>query len=251
MEIKPIEGFENDYAVSSNGTILDLVTNKIKVTYKRGNELKPRVDLYKNGELIISMYVIDIVIFHYVGRLTNTYYEITYKDGNYENCSIDNLVATQKNTYIPKKQIKKPFKKWELSTNGLVLINGDEIKEVINENGERTKIRQSIKKKLSRKIPVKGTPEREEHDEMMKGKKIIGGMLDCLKSKSERIGVNFNLTYDTIMNVYMEQKGLCVLTEIPLTLERKKNNTLKILVVNKNEDITKENILLIARKGEF
>ena len=249
MEIKPIEGFDNDYGVTPDGKIVDLVTNKVKVTYKRGNELKPRVDLYKDGELIISMYVIDIVVFHYVGRLTNTYYEITYKDGNYDNCSIDNLVATQKNHYIPKKQIKKPFKKWELSTNGLVLINGDEIKEVINENSERSKIRQSTKKRLDRKIPVKGTPERKEHDEKMKHKQVISKMLNCLKSKSERIGVNFNLTYDTIMDVYMKQKGLCVLTETPLTLERKKNNSLKILVVNKNEDITKENILLIVRKG--
>lgn len=250
METKPIEGFEDGYVVSSDGKIIDLITNKVKITYKRGNELKPRVDLYKNGELVISMYVVDIVVFHYVGKLPSTQYSVTHRDGDHDNCSINNLEIITRNYYVPTKQIKKPFKKWELSVNGPILINGDEIKDVITKNSERAKLRQSIKKKLNRKIPVRGTPERESHDERIRNREIINGMLDYLKVKSEKMGVNFNLTYDTIMDMYMEQKGLCAVTETPLTLERKKNNTLKIIVVNKKEDFTKDNILLIARKGE-
>lgn len=87
--MKPIKDFEN-YAVSSDGTVMNLLTNKIKKPRSNGTgKGYMRVDLYKNGERR-RCYVHRLVAEAYIPN-PNSLPFVNHKDGNPRNNKVDNL----------------------------------------------------------------------------------------------------------------------------------------------------------------
>lgn len=255
MQGKPIQGFENEYYITENGDIIDLETGKFKTFYVRGNEIKPRVDLYKDGFLELSVYVEDIMCNQFFGKMAKGYYMLKYKDGDPTNISLSNLDIESRDNYVPKISIKKPKKKFELTVNGPVVLNQDEIDEVKNINYIRSLNRTSGRRSgrnYIRKNPIKGSPE---HTEKIKQQRIGQFIRDKVKQFEEmsiRDNVKCNITVNDIMEKIKSVDYKCEVTNIPLTFERKKPNTVKIVVMrSRDQDLTVEGLCVMASKLNF
>jgi hypothetical protein len=107
MKGKPIQGFEEDYYITENGDIIDLQTGKLKTYYVRGNDIKPRVDLYKEGTLELSMYVEDILTIHFFGKIVKGYYTLKYKDDDVTNLCLSNFEIGTRNRVVKNRYVKK------------------------------------------------------------------------------------------------------------------------------------------------
>lgn len=160
MQGKPIQGFENDYFITEGGDIIDLDTGKIKPHYVRGNETRPRVDLYKEGMLLFSIYVIDIMCMHFFGKFTKTYYTVNYKDNDCGNLSLSNLEIISNDNYVTTQQIKKPKKIYDMTVNGPVIRNIDEINQIRELNFENSKIKSELRKLKRKTGRPRGRPRK-------------------------------------------------------------------------------------------
>ena len=163
MQTKPILDFENDYCLTENGEIMDLQTGKFKKYYFRGNEKKPRVDLYKNGILEVSMYVEDIIREILFDKTSKEYYKFNYKDNDVSNLSLNNIEIIINDKYVTKQQIKKPKKVFNISLSGALVKNTDEINKVREINFQNTKIRSNLKKQERRTGRPVGRPRKSQN----------------------------------------------------------------------------------------
>jgi len=137
--MRPIKDFEQDYSLTDKGEIIDIRTGKVKLTHVRGTIPEPRVDLYKDGVLLIDIRVIELIIKQYseVGGISH--YDITYLDGDNTNLSFDNLQITNKpSDYTPKISISKPQKVYGLTIEGLYVKNQSDIDQIRRINSERS-----------------------------------------------------------------------------------------------------------------
>jgi hypothetical protein len=256
MQGKPIEGFENEYFITESGQIIDLETGKNKIFYNRGNEIKPRVDLYKNGALEITMLVEDIVAHHFFGKFVNGYYTLKFKDNDKTNLSLSNLTIITNDKYVTKKQIKKPNKIYELTIDGPILINHDEIEEIKRINRENTIEREKQRLHLKnyyyiKKLPTKGTPE--YHAKLLKQKEneFITSKIKEFNNIALRDNVKSFITYDDIKERLISNNYCCEVSNIPLTFDRGKDNTVKIKRLgskNNHNDITLDTIAITAKR---
>jgi hypothetical protein len=260
MQGKPIEGFENEYFITESGKIIDLETSKNKIFYYRGNEIKPRVDLYKNGILEMSTLVEDIVSHHFFGKFVNGYYKLNFKDNDKTNLSLSNLIITTKDKYITKKQIKKPNKIYELTLNGPILINHDEIEEVkrinyensIKREKEKVHVRNDKRKnKYVKKLPAKDTPEYHARLLIQKENDFILSKIKEFNNIALRDNVKSFITYDNLKERLISNNYCCEVSNIPLTFDRGKDNTAKIKRLgskNNHNDITLDTITITAKR---
>lgn len=143
--MKPIKDFEQDYALTDRGEVIDIHTGKVKLTHFRGSMSEPRVDLYKDGVLLLNIRVIELIVKQYseVGGISH--YDITYLDGDDTNLSFDNLQITNKpNSYVPKISIPKPQKVYGLTIEGLYVKNQSDIDQIRRINYESSIERQKL-----------------------------------------------------------------------------------------------------------
>lgn len=254
MQGKPIQGFENDYFITEGGDIIDLDTGKLKTYYLRGNEDKPRVDLYKNGTLGVSMYVEDIMCVHFFGKLTNTYYTLKYKDNDCANLSLSNLEISTNDPYVTTQQIKKPKKIYKLTVNGPVVINQDVINEVIKLNHQNSLEREHLrerKRKINyvKKLPAKGTSEYHERKMKQLQEDYIKSKIRQLEDMSIRDGVKCCVSYKELKDRLKDCNYSCEITRVSLSFERKKDNTITIKRIgDRNKNITLDTIIVIAKR---
>lgn len=254
MQGKLIQGFENDYYITENGDIIDLETGKLKRYYVRGNELKPRVDLYREGILEVSMYVEDIMIIHFFGKYNKIYYTLNYIDGDVTNLSLSNLEITSNDNYVTTQQIKKPKKIYELTINGPVVVNQSEINEVIKLNHQNSLEREKQRKRKRKsnyvkKLPQKDTPEYNMRKLKQMEEGYIKDKLKELTNMSVRDNVKCLISYEDLKKRFISQNYCCEITKTPLTFERKKDNTIVVKRIGfKDEDITLDTIMVIAKR---
>lgn len=154
MQNKPIPDFENDYCLTDDGMVVDLQTGKFKKYYFRGNDTKPRVDLYKNGRLEISMYVEDLICETLFGKIAKGYYKLKFRDEDETNLSLSNIEIYANDPYETKIQIKKPKKIYHLTIDGSVVINQNEIDEVIELNTKNSLEREKMRRERTKKRPL-------------------------------------------------------------------------------------------------
>jgi hypothetical protein len=150
--MKPIKDFEQDYALTDKGEVIDIHTGKVKLTHVRGSIPEPRVDLYKDGVLLLNIRVIELIIKQYseVGGISH--YDITYFDGDPSNLSFDNLQITNKpNSYVPKISVSKPQKVMGLTMEGFYIKNQSDIDQIRRINFESSIERQKLSKPKSTK----------------------------------------------------------------------------------------------------
>ena len=255
MQGKPIEGFEEDYYITENGDIIDLETGKLKTYYVRGNEIKPRVDLYKEGVLELSMYVEDIMLIHFFGKCNKIYYTINYKDCDVTNLSLSNLEILSNDNYVTTQQIKKPKKIYELTINGPVVVNQSEIDEVIRINHQNSLEREMERNKnrirnYQKKLPAKGTPEYEERRLKLLEDEFLKSKVKQLEEMALRDGVKCTITYKNLKKRLKDWNYCCEISRVPLTFERKKDNTMTIKRIGDRfkEDITLDTINILAKR---
>ena len=150
--MKPIKDFEQDYALTDKGQIVDLHTGKVKVTHTKGDIPDLRVDLYKDGILITNIRVIELILKQYFDVTTIAHYEITYLDGDSNNLSLDNIrIVNKPNSYVAKISKPKPQKIYKLTLDGAVVINKSDIDKVIEINSQASLERGKHKKRISGK----------------------------------------------------------------------------------------------------
>jgi uncharacterized UPF0146 family protein len=114
--MKPIKDFEQDYVLTDKGEVIDIHTGKVKLTHVRGSMTEPRVDLYKDGVLLLNIRVIEIILRQYIEVGGIAHYDITYLNGDDTNLSFDNLQITNKpNSYVTKISVPKPHKVYGLT----------------------------------------------------------------------------------------------------------------------------------------
>jgi hypothetical protein len=255
MQGKPIQGFEEDYYITENGDIIDLQTGKLKSYYIRGNETKPRVDLYKEGILQLSMYVEDVLVMHFFGKFPKGYYTLKYKDNDVTNLSLSNLEIGTRDNYETKVSIKKPNKIYELTVDGPVLVNREQIEEVKRINYERSMERERKRVRKDRyvkKIPAKDTPEYQQRKMKQMEEDYIKSKVKQLEEMSIRDGVKCTVTYEDLKGRINQLNYACEITRVPLTFERKKDNTISVKRIGgRYEDITLDNIMVMAKRVFF
>ncbi len=115
-EWKDIQGYEGLYKISNHGRILGLTSNKIlkpNDVVSRGvkaNRLKNT--LCKNGKLK-NFTIHNLVYKHFVGEIKGI---IDFKDGDYTNCCVDNLIDVQ---YTHIQRVNKNIRVLDKSTGKL------------------------------------------------------------------------------------------------------------------------------------
>lgn len=249
MRNKPIPDFENDYCLTDDGMVVDLQTGKFKKYYFRGNDTKPRVDLYKNGRLEISIYVEDLICETLFGKIAKGYYKLKFKDGDKTNLSLNNIEIYANDLYETKVQIKKPKKIYHLTIDGPAVINQNEIDEVIELNTNNSLEKEKMRRNRTKKIPHKDTPEYELYKLTLLERGYVKYKICELNKVSLKNNVNCTLTYEIIRNKLISINYCCELTNTPLTFEKKKNNTITIKAIGKkDEDITIDNIIITAKR---
>jgi hypothetical protein len=67
MKTLPIIDFENEYVITDEGNVVDLYDNEIKTTYRMNNFSANLlvVDLYKEGELVLTISIKQLVVLHF------------------------------------------------------------------------------------------------------------------------------------------------------------------------------------------
>lgn len=161
MRGKLINNFEEEYYITENGDIIDMVTGNIKICYFRGNEKKPRVDLYKDGYLSLSILIEDIIFFIFTDSITvKEKYYIIYKDNNPSNVSFNNLQLVSKAYYDPKTKIKTPPAVYDITMDGLVLLNHEAIDEIVKLNKKNSEEKKKLYKESRRSGRPVGRPRK-------------------------------------------------------------------------------------------
>lgn len=133
MEMKSIKGYENLYAVDSEGNVYSLVTNNSR----RKGRLKPsengcgylRVQLYKNKKAK-KFYIHRLVAEHFLENPMN-YKVVNHKDGNKYNNSVENLEwCTQKQNI--EHSWRLGLQKGIGENHGMAKLKLEEVKEIRN-----------------------------------------------------------------------------------------------------------------------
>jgi len=255
MKGKPIQGFEEDYYITENGDIIDLQTGKLKTYYVRGNDIKPRVDLYKEGTLELSMYVEDILTIHFFGKIVKGYYTLKYKDDDVTNLCLSNFEIGTRDNYETKVSIKKPNKIYELTVDGPVLVNREQIEEVKRINYERSMERERKRVRKDRyvkKIPAKDTTEYHQRKMKQIEEEYIKSKVKQLEEISIRDGVKCTVTYEDLKGRLSQLNYTCEISRVPLTFERNKDNTISVKRIGgRYEDITLDNIIVKTKRVFF
>lgn len=255
MKIIPITDFENEYAITDEGKVLDLYDNSEKVSYliKSFKLNQPAVDLYKNGEFIITVTLKELVIKHFFNANVTNFKEIRFIDGNKDNLSPYNMETHGvPSTYVNKKLgLIKPPQIYRYNENGKYLVNQEEMDQYDElcrlRSLELSKIRKKEYKVKNRKIPLHGTPEREVWEEKRKLKQIEKAIKTSIETRFKNYSEYcstynqpFDLTEEDIHEQYDRQNGICVISEEKLDLAK----PFKILTQNTDLGFVKGNIEL-------
>jgi hypothetical protein len=230
MKIIPITDFENEYAITDKGTVIDLLDNSVKIPHiiKMFNINQPAVDLYKDGELIFTVTIRELVIKHFFGQSEYSKTRLLNNDNNdYSpyNIEVSNYHSA---TYVNKYNMIKPYPIYRYSDNGVYVINQSEIDEYMETKNklaethrEASKEKRKLERQLKRrKTPLPGTPEREE---WVKERKLIyklNAKLKYIQQCSQKMNVPFNLTAKDIIEIHNLQNGLCAGTEEVIDLNK-------------------------------
>lgn len=227
MKIIPISEFENEYAITDQGTVIDLSDNSTKVSYiiKYFAINQPVVDLYKNGEFIFTVTIRELVLKHFFGLSLN--HKIHFLNGDNNDYSPYNLELSLHNTekrYVNRHKISKPAPIYRYSDNGPYAINQDEIDEYDNIKNKLAEVyRQESKEKrklAERKTPLPGTPEREEWAKERKLISKLNKKLKYIQECSQKMNIPFNLTAKDVIDLHQSQNGICVGTEEIIDLNK-------------------------------
>jgi hypothetical protein len=153
---------------------------------------------------------------------------------------------------VTKQQIKKPKKIYELTVNGPVVVNQGDIDEIIKLNHQNSLERESQRIRnwnYVKKLPLKGTPEYHERKMKQLEEEYIKSKVKQLKEMSVRDSVKCTVTYMDLKNRLKEWNYSCEISRVPLTFERKKDNSVTIKRIGgRYEDITLDTIMVIAKR---
>lgn len=138
--IKFIKGYEDLYAVDTNGNVYSLITN----SSRRRKILKP---YYKNGYLAVNLYKDRICKHFYIHRLVaetflenkKGYKEVNHIDCNKTNNSIDNLEWCNR-----KQNLQHSYEnglKRQGECHGMSKLKIDDIKEIKNQIGNEKQVK--------------------------------------------------------------------------------------------------------------
>jgi hypothetical protein len=227
MKTLPIIDFENEYVITDEGNVVDLYDNEIKTTYRMNNFSANLlvVDLYKEGELVLTISIKQLVVLHFF-KMDNNKKTINYLDGNTDNNAPYNIeVIVDKDKFVKRYNVYKPAPVYRYNENGPYIFNQDALDEFERnmienkkEMEEAKKIMMDNKKYYERKVPLKGTPERMEHDKKMKINAKIKSKLDGYKNLCDKFNILFDLDRDRFLEVYDKQNGICYLTDDKINL---------------------------------
>lgn len=123
MEIwKDIKGYEGLYKISNYGRVLGLTRDRILKPIipnsKDNSSVRVRNTLSKNGKIkVVRVHI--LVYTHFIGEINGV---LDFKDGDYTNCSVDNLIDV---TYTHNQRVNKNIRVLDKSTGKLY----DSIKE--------------------------------------------------------------------------------------------------------------------------
>ena len=256
MKIIPIKDFENDYAITDQGTVIDLYDNSVKVAYALNyfKHSQSSVDLYKDGELVLTISIKELVLRHFFNCGLNVK-QITFIDGNDKNFSPYNMIVEKyPYSYVNNLGMTKPVEILGYNQNGLHVLNQDQIDEydrIHNEKMEEIKQLKAIERKekslKNRKIPLPGTPERVAHDKMMEERRAELGRIQSVHVKlkrykdfAEKFGLPFDVTYEDVVELHEKQNGKCAISDE----EFLPGGSFKFLINDLDEGIVKGNIQL-------
>lgn len=230
MKIIPITDFENDYAITDQGTVIDLSDNSIKIPYtiKMFNINQPAVDLYKNGEFVFTITIRELVVRAFFNLPIS--YRVKQINGDINDYSPYNLEIhpyEAKHRYVNSYNLTKPISVYGYSDNGVYVVNQDEIddyikvKNKISEENRKVSKENRVKIKSSqRKTPLPGTPEREAWAKERKLINKINAKLSYIKKIAEKLNEPFNLCANDIIDLYNTQNGICIATEEIIDLNK-------------------------------
>lgn len=245
MKIIPIKDFENDYAITEDGNVIHLCDNTIKTPYalKRYDDKKLLVDLYQHGKIKLTITIKELIIYHFFGA-NKTGLKIEYIDGDSDNLNVYNLkLSKHANGPINTFGLTPPVKIYMYSENGPYIVNQsdlDQFKEQTKINRLNRNFISRDKIKYKRLIPLRGTPEREEHDKKNVIKNIIKGKIRHCKKISEKYLIPFNITYHDVIKQHELQGGICALSLNTIELDK----GFKIILKDINTGFCCGNIIL-------
>lgn len=249
MTTLPITDFENEYTITDEGHVIDLYDNEIKTSYRMNNFALNllAVDLYKDGEFILSMSIRELVILHFF-KINNDNKRVNHLDGNPDNNSPYNMeVIVNKDMFVKRYNVDKPAQIYRYGENGPYMVNQeayDEFERKLMENKEQMDEARKVKKyyykkeTYTKKLPLKGTPEREEHDKKMKFNARIKNRLDGYKKLCDKFNILFDLNHEGLLEVYDKQNGLCYITDDKIDLMKK----FCIVPIDHEKGFIKENL---------
>lgn len=217
MKTLPITDFENEYTITDEGNVIDLYDNEIKIAYRMnhfGINLLA-VDLYKEGEFALTISIKELIILHFF-KIDIDNKKVNYLDGNPDNNSPYNMEVTiNKDGFVKRYNVNRPSPIYRYNENGPYLVNQDvydEFERKLIENKKEMDEARKVKKYYERKIPLKGTPERVEHDKKMKINANIKSKLNGYINLCNKFNVLFDLNHEGLIEVYDKQDGICFLT---------------------------------------
>lgn len=248
MKIIPIKDFENDYGITDNGDVIHLFDKSIKTPhYMRSYNIDElSVDLYKDGESLLTRTIKYLILVHFFEVDEPFNWIVDFIDGNKNNLSPYNLEITRftKNVYVNYYGMTKPTAIYGYNENGKYMINQDELEsynmKISELSDERNKVTKQKRKESARKLPLKGTIEREEYDKKTKIRQKIEGKLKSAFKTSKSCLIPFDITYEDVMEVYETQNETCPITSEKIELDSK----FKFILLEYDKGFTKNNIMI-------
>lgn len=95
-------------------------------------------------------------------------------------------------------------------------------------------------KVMSEKQESRKPYNRDYHNRM----DIFKVRLRTAKQRARKRGLDFNITIETLENLYKTQGGLCYISKIPLSLEKYKHNTISIDRIDSSKGYVDGNVAL-------
>ena len=229
MKIIPITDFENEYAITDQGTVIDLSDNSVKIPHniKSFNLNRPAVDLYKNGEFVFTITIRELVLTHFF-KLSPSYYtkQINVDPNDYSPYNLE-VRPYETHGYVNSYNLTKPAPIYRYSDNGVYLVNQHEIdgymkvkNTLSEENRKRSKEKAKLSNKLKRKTPLPGTPEREAWAKERKLISKINGKLSYIEKSAQRMNIPFSLSSKDVLDLYNIQNGVCIASEEKIDLNK-------------------------------